>query len=193
MLLCTNDCHVCTEQHRKYFLPIVHSEACSFLKSKTFVDAMSVTLTYDAPNVLIDLLANDKDWLLRVFGKSSAHNYNSVAFFLQLISCGILEIKSRKREVVITLNRDNDDNYRYENCLSWEGFEFRFKQRGSTHSFSEFLPCSGFDDLKLVRKRKRYNRVTRDRQDHLQHEVGSDIDQLNMTQLRLDTFFTTSA
>ena len=89
---------------------------------------MSVTLTCDAPNVLIDLLTNNKDWLIRVFGKSSAQHYNSTAFFLQLISCGILEIESRKREVVIVLNRDDADNYRYKKNLSWEGFEFRFKQ-----------------------------------------------------------------
>ena len=45
MLPCTNNCHVCTGRHRKYFLPIVHREACSFLRSNKFVDAMSITLT----------------------------------------------------------------------------------------------------------------------------------------------------
>ena len=48
-------------------------------------------------------------------------------FSLQLLGCGILEIEFRQREVVIGLAWDEDDNRRYENCLSWESFEFCFK------------------------------------------------------------------
>ena len=122
--------------------------------SKRFVDAMSGTLTYDAPNVLIDLLANNKDWLLCVFGKNTVNHYNSAAYFLQLISCGILEIESRKREVVIVLNRDNNDNYRYTFVLAWKALSFVSKNEDPLIAFSEFLSCKGFDDLKLGRKRE---------------------------------------
>ena len=130
---------------------------------------MSVTLCNDAPNVLINLLADDQDWVVRVFGKSTVQNYNSAAFFLQLLSCGLLEIESRQREVVIGLARDGDENYRYENRLNWEGFEFRFKERGSTHSFPEFLSYFRFEELKLGRQRERYHRVSRKRGEEREH------------------------
>ena len=66
MLPCKNNCHIFKERHRKYFLSIVHTEAYLSLKSKTFVDSMSVTLAVDALNILINLLANSKYWLFCV-------------------------------------------------------------------------------------------------------------------------------
>ena len=89
---------------------------------------MSISHTSQEPNVLINLLANDKDWLIRVFGKTTVKQYNSAAFFLQLLACCILEILLRKRDVLVELARDEADNYLYDNPLIWEGFPFCFKE-----------------------------------------------------------------
>ena len=93
----------------------------------------------------------------------------------------VLEIEFRQREVVIELAWDEDDNYRCENCLSWESFEFCFKEQEFTHSCSEFLSCRGFEDLKIGRKRERYNRATGEREEEIEHKDGLNIDQLNDT------------
>ena len=63
MLPCTNNSYVCTERNHKYFLLIIHSGANLSLKSGKFVDAMSFTLTSDAPNVLHNQLVGERQIL----------------------------------------------------------------------------------------------------------------------------------
>ena len=46
MLPYVKDCFVCTNRCAKYFLPIVHDGVRSFLRSRKFVDAMSISLMY---------------------------------------------------------------------------------------------------------------------------------------------------
>ena len=129
---------------------------------------------------MINLLADDKDWLVRVFGKTTVKHYNSAAFLLQC-------------DVLIELARDKADNYLYDNFLIWEGFQFCFKERGSTHNFAEFISYKGFDKLKTGRRRERYNRTSSEREEELEYdEEGLAGDHVNMRQLRLDQFVVTS-
>ena len=86
---------------------------------------MSICLALQEPNVLINFLANDKDWLVRVFWKTTVKHCNSAAFILQLLDCGILKIKLRKPDVLVELARDEADKYLYDKTLIWEVFQFR--------------------------------------------------------------------
>lgn len=99
---------------------------------------------------------------------------------------------------MVSLARDANGNYCYEDRLRWEGIEFRFKERCSLYNFSEFLAYKAFEQLKVGRRRERYERATRERSEEREHEAMlSNISTLNtnqggLTQLRLDSFFTQS-
>ena len=139
MLPCGNQCCVYDKSYKKFFLPVVHNEVIAFLMSKRFADSMNIIHSMRDCDILIYLLFKSKDWMLRIFGKSSVKKYNVSGFFLQLIATNIIDFEWKGKNVLVILGRDNDGNLKYENKLNWEGLEFREKSRGSTMTFSNFI------------------------------------------------------
>ena len=119
------------------------------------MDNMNVTLSYYDPDFLTDTLLNDKDWRKRVFGRKTIQSCNVAAFFLQLVANGIMPFAIEKKEPKVVLMRDEKGDYCYESILNWEGFTFRHRPRGSTHSFEESLRHPTFESLKMGRNRDR--------------------------------------
>ena len=67
-----------------------------------------------------------------VFGVKSVQRYNVHSFFLQLVAKRIISFQweNSQSQVSIVLNRDDNDNFVYDNIASWEGFTFRSAARG---------------------------------------------------------------
>jgi hypothetical protein len=132
MLPCNNQCFVCDDERKdkdgkaipQYIRPIIYNGAIDFLNSRRVADALPFELTHDNGWELLDLM--DKDWLLRVFGKTTINKYCVASFWFQLIASGIVTFEWKgKQNVVCVLARDSNDEFIFGNVLRWEGFLFR--------------------------------------------------------------------
>ena len=126
---CNTMCYVCNKKFEKYFLPVYHEGALEFLRSCR-LSPMPFEITYDTCGEFVKSLSDDKDWLLRVFGKKSIKKMNCHAFFLQLIGCRILAFQiTKSNNVAIAFGRDDDGRLTYERKEAWNGICFRRGKR----------------------------------------------------------------
>ena len=90
---------------------------------------------------MLSSLADDTDWLKRIFGKKNVPKYNVTAFFFTLVGSNILSFQKKSdREVICVLSRDEQGNKMYEKELNWEGFEFRVSASSSRiYSWADFF------------------------------------------------------
>ena len=87
---CGDPCFVCNESYRKYFLPINHSGAIQFLKSKRFNDSLNTPIIHAESDWFLNLLHTSEKCLGWVFGRRTVKKYNTSCFFFQLFATGIL-------------------------------------------------------------------------------------------------------
>ena len=91
-----------------------------------------MTVSFETANDLPSVLWDSPDWRKSVFGIKSVQRYNVHSFFLQLVAKRIISFQweNSQSQVSIVLNRDDNDNFVYDNIASWEGFTFRSAERG---------------------------------------------------------------
>ena len=147
---CGSQCFVCTGDIEKYILPVVFEGAKEFLSSCALTDKTPFLFNFNNTNDLLDLLHNNNDMKLKVFGKVSIKKYNVAAFFFQCLATNLMSIEWESGKVCCVVSRDSNDKCIYNDIKNWEDFTFRtaFTGRGRAIKKVSFLSlCRTYSQL----------------------------------------------
>ena len=148
---CITHCFVCDKSIRHWILPIVYEGAMEFMDSDCLIKGLpTIEIDHTNGDEILDLLAKDGDWLLRVFGKKTVTKYHVASFFLQLIAAEILSFEWKNGKVVCGRNRDRNVKLLFKHKIKWEGFTFRTKAQGRAMKFLTFKEIYAKDDYSDV-------------------------------------------
>ena len=142
---------MCTDEYKKFMLPVNVQGAIKFLGSDYFNDCMRECspVSFQNADQLIGSLSGDRnsEWRLEVFALKKVPVYCIRAFFFQLLGAKMLgfEWVNNTKSINYVLLKSESGIYNYNTMAFWSAFEFRSPRHGAKgQSYAELKDTSVF-------------------------------------------------